>query len=159
MKSPIRLIVLLALVISTRFFVSSSYAQTKPDAQTLATLISADDERVSATINPTPTRLDAIFSDDFRYAHSSGKVDNKASYSLALMNKKLKYVSIKYDERNFTLADSNVALMTGKAAYVSETDGKPTNLYLGFLAVYRNENGHWRFLAWQSCRLTAPQAK
>ena len=75
------------------------------------------------------------------------------------MKKTLKYLSIKYDERSFSLADANIALMTGKAAYVSETDGKPTNLYLGFLAVYRNENGHWRFLAWQSCRLTAPQAK
>jgi hypothetical protein len=159
MKKPLRFILILALVLSSRLFVSHSYAQTKPDAQTLAALIAADDERVSATINPTSARLDAIFSDDFRYAHSSGKVDNKASYSLALMKKTLKYLSIKYDERSFSLADTNIALMTGKAAYVSETDGKPTNLYLGFLAVYRNENGHWRFLAWQSCRLTAPQAK
>jgi Domain of unknown function (DUF4440) len=159
MKNPQRLFLIVAAILGTLFFVPHTYSQAIPDSQTLAALVAADDERVSATIHPTQSRLDAILSEDFRYAHSSGKVDTKTSYSRALLKNTLKYISIKYDERNFTLADATIALMTGKAAYVSETEGKPTNLYLGFLAVYRNEGGHWRFLAWQSCRLTAPQSK
>jgi hypothetical protein len=26
----------------------------------------------------------------------------------------------------------------------------------GYLAVWREEKGHWRFLAWQSCKLPTP---
>ncbi|KAB2645175.1 MAG: nuclear transport factor 2 family protein [Verrucomicrobiota bacterium] len=156
MKSPIRFILILALMLASKAFVLNSFADSIPDPQTLAALQAADDERVSATIAADPARVGAIFSDEFRYAHSSGKVDNKESYTKALTNKSLKYLSVKYEERTFKLVAPTIALMSGRAAFVSENDGKPTNLYLGFLAVYRNEEGHWRFLAWQSCRLVAP---
>ena len=130
-------------MLASKAFVLNSFADSIPDPQTLAALQAA-------------ARVGAIFSDEFRYAHSSGKVDNKESYTKALTNKSLKYLSVKYEERTFKLVAPTIALMSGRAAFVSENDGKPTNLYLGFLAVYRNEEGHWRFLAWQSCRLVAP---
>ena len=32
------------------------------------------------------------------------------------------------------------------------------DMLLSFLSVWREESGHWRFLAWQSCKLTPPVA-
>ena len=159
MKTPIRFILLCALLLSSICIASRCFADTSSDSETLAAVQAADDERVSATIAVDPARLDAIFSEDFRYAHSSGKVDNKTTYTLSLTKKTTKYFSIKYDERNFKLVAPGIALMTGRAAFHTENDGKPSDVYLGFLAVYRNEAGHWRFLAWQSCRLTPPEKK
>ncbi len=115
----------------------------------------ADDFRVSATISADPTQLDTIFSDDLRYAHSSGVIDNKASYIKSLVS--TKHPSITYEERNFTAAGAGIVLMTGKGHFLSVNKGEITDLHLSFLGVWREEKGTWRFLAWQSCRL--PEAK
>lgn len=41
---------------------------------------SADDARIAAMSSPTRDQLAAIFSDDLRYAHSTGAVDTKTSF-------------------------------------------------------------------------------
>jgi ketosteroid isomerase-like protein len=114
----------------------------------------ADDERVAATIAADRARLTAIFSDDLNYAHSSGAVDNKASYTETIVTGHTKYFSIDYEKRKFAQVEPNIVLMTGRCHVKSSNDGKPpAELYLGFLAVWRLEGGAWHFLAWQSCKL------
>ena len=149
MKNLLRLVSLLALgLVSLR----------AADDKIVAAVRAADDERVAATIAADRARLDAIFSNDLRYAHSSGKVDTKASYMQSLTSGSTKYFSINYDEREFKPAASGIVLMTGRAAFKSANNGQPTDLYLGFLAVWREENGQWRFLGWQSCKVPEPAA-
>jgi hypothetical protein len=126
------------------------------DAATLKALQAADDERVAATMAGDGARLTAIYSDELRYAHSSGSVDTKASYLEALTSGRLKYLSVDYQERNFTVPSPGIALMTGRAhVKVGKADGA-TEMVLSFLAVWREEKGHWHFLAWQSCKLPEP---
>jgi subtilisin family serine protease len=124
-------------------------------------LRAADDERVAAILAAGPTgagartRLEAIFSDDLRYAHSTGAVDTKASYIDSLVTGKLKYSAIEYQERNFTFPAAGIALMTAKVRMKSTSaTGESDNIY-SILAVFHEEKGHWRFLAWQSSRLPA----
>src|ERR1039458_5237189 len=45
----------------------------------VAAVKTADDERCAATKSGDPQRLDAIFSDELRYGHSSGKEIGRAS--------------------------------------------------------------------------------
>lgn len=125
------------------------------DAQ-VSTLRKADDERVASTIAADKAKLTAVFSDDLRYAHSSGTVDTKASYIESLVTGKTKYEAIDYEERNFTFPAPGIALMNGKAHVKVTGANGPVDMILGFLAVWREEGGHWRFLAWQSCKLPAP---
>jgi Domain of unknown function (DUF4440) len=115
----------------------------------------ADDARVAATIAADRAKLGAIFSDDLNYAHSSGVVNDKAAYIDTIVSGHTQYFSIEYEKRKFTLGAPGIVLMTGRCHVKSANDGKPLNLYLGFLAVWRLEGGVWRFLAWQSCRLPA----
>ena len=119
----------------------------------------ADDERVAATVAADRTRLGAIFSDELRYAHSIGRVDNKASYTEAIVSGEIKYFSVEYVRRDFKQVAPNIVLMTGRCHIKSSNDGKePSASLFGFLAVYRLEgDGAWRFLAWQSTKL-APDA-
>lgn len=114
-------------------------------------LRSADDERVAAMTAADPARLDQVLSDNLRYAHSTGHVDTKASLIHALTSGATKYVSVDYEIRDFTVLSPDVALMTGKAMFHVDAGGKHLALHLGFLGVWRNEHGHWRFVAWQSC--------
>lgn len=121
-------------------------------------LAAADDARVAATKSADREKLTAIFSDDLRYAHSSGTVDTKQSYIESLTSGRTKYLALDYGERSFTFPAPGIALMTGRAhVKVANATGE-MDMMLSFLAVWHEENGHWRFLAWQSCKLPAPAA-
>jgi hypothetical protein len=123
------------------------------DESTLVALRAADDARVSATISADRARLTDIFSNDLRYAHSTGVVDTKMMLMDAITSGRTKYESIVYDERVFDVAKPGIALMTGRARVkVSTSDGRVENS-LSFLAVWCEEGGRWRFRAWQSCRI------
>jgi hypothetical protein len=149
---PIQLLsVLLALVVNP--------SQAADDSQS-KTLRAADDERVSAIVAADRARLTAIFSDGLRYAHSTGAVDDKASYIDSLVSGRTKYVVYDYQERNFTFPAPGIALMTGRV-HIKSTNAASgvSDGVLSILAIWREEQGRWRFLAWQSCRLTAPAQK
>jgi Domain of unknown function (DUF4440) len=116
----------------------------------------ADDERAAAMLAADPARLDAIFSDELRYAHSNGRVDTKTSFIKSLVSRGMVYESFDHRARNFTVAGPGVVLMSGRAVIHVSNNGQKVVLDLNYLAAWREENGRWRFLAWQSCRNPPP---
>lgn len=120
----------------------------------VSALLAADDARVAATMAADRPRLEAIFSDALRYAHSTGVVDTKESLIRALVGGQLKYLSIRPEQRDCTFPVADIALMTGRSQVRSATPaGAEVDVRLSFLAVWCREQGHWRFLSWQSCKL------
>jgi hypothetical protein len=142
MKTP--LLLLLALFTLT--------ALRAEDARETA-LRAADDARIAAMKAPEREKLATIFSDELHYAHSSGAVDTKASFIDALVSERSKYVRYEPLERKFTFPAPGVALMTGRAQLEVANATGGMKATLSYLAVWRQEQGQWRFLAWQSCRL------
>jgi hypothetical protein len=145
MKTLLRLSCLLALVVCS----SALRAAINPEAKWKL----ADDLRVAAMISGDKAKLDAAFSDELRYVHSSGKLDTKASFIEALASGKSKYNAMTYETRNFREVAPGLVLMDGRVRVKLGAKEPFTELYLGFLAVYRMEKGAWKFLAWQSCKL------
>jgi ketosteroid isomerase-like protein len=143
MKIPLRLAACLVLA-----FVSLRAA----DDKLIAAVKAADVERVAAMQAGDGPRLNAIFSDELRYAHSSGHVDTKASYMQALTSRATVYETYNYTEQNFTAVAPGIVLMTGRVLILSRNAAGRNDLDLNFLAVWREEKGRWRFLAWQSCK-------
>ena len=94
-----------------------------------------------------------IFSPDLHYAHSTGVVDTKASFMDVLTSGKTKYIDIDYQGREFSFPAPGIALMTGRVRIKVEKADATLDSVLSFLAVWRLEEGRWRFLAWQSCRM------
>jgi hypothetical protein len=90
-----------------------SFAEETP----LAAVQAADDARVAAMKAPDRDKLGAIFSDELRYAHSTGVVDTKGSFMDVLLKGNTKYQEIDYVERNFTCPAPGIALMTGSAKF------------------------------------------
>lgn len=126
------------------------------DEAQLVAVRAADEKRVAAMKTPDRDGLDAIFSNELRYAHSTGTLDTKSSFIEVLMAGKTKYVDFVYEERNFTFPAPGIALMTGRARVkVATATGEAENL-LSFLSVWREEKDRWRFLAWQSCKIPPP---
>lgn len=137
----------------------AAFASAADDASTsaLAALRVADDARVAAMLSPNKPALEAVLSDELRYAHSNGKVDTKASLTASLLAGEAKYLSYKYSERTFTFPAPDLALMTGRLEVQAVVDGVSMTTGIGYLAVWRREQGKWKFLAWQSCKI--PPAK
>ncbi|MDB6003088.1 MAG: hypothetical protein JWR15_75 [Prosthecobacter sp.] len=131
-----------------------SFAEEAP----LAAVQAADDARVAAMKSPDRDKLSAIFSDELHYSHSTGVVDTKTSFIEVLLKGTTKYEAIDYVERKFTFPAPGIALMTGSAKLKIGTESGTMEPTLAFLGVWRLENGQWRFLAWQSCKLTPPAA-
>ena len=127
------------------------------DDSRLAALRAADDERVAAMMTADRARLEAILSDDMRYAHSTGAVDGKKSFVDTVVTVRTVYQTYDYEERNFTFPAPGIALMTGRVHTTGKNAaGAAADNRLSFLSVWREEKGHWRFLAWQSCKLLPP---
>ena len=83
-------------------------------------------------------------------------MDTKQSFIESLTTGRTKYLALDYEERAFTFPAPGIALMTGRAhVKVANATGE-VDMQLSFLSVWREENGKWRFLAWQSCKLPAP---
>jgi ketosteroid isomerase-like protein len=150
MKTITRLLLLLSLATAPLFAAEDKLT---------AAVRAADDERIAATQAADAARLNAIFSDQLHYAHSSGKVDTKASYMKSLASRSTIYESFEYQARDFTPAGPGVVLMTGRVVIRANNDGQKVTNDLNFLAVWREEGGKWRFLAWQSCKNPPPAAK
>lgn len=123
------------------------------DSPALVAVKAADKARVAAMQSGDRAKLEAVFSDELSYAHSNGIVDSKKSFIEILAAGKTKYVGYDYEEQNFTFPAPGIALMNGRAHIKAESEGKAMDAVLSFLAVWREEQGQWRFLAWQSCKL------
>ncbi len=119
-------------------------------ADLIAAVRAADDERVAATISADRTRLEQILSDQLTYAHSNGKLDTKVSLIDALLARRMVYDGIEYRERIFVPITAGAALMRGRAILHVRAGQQPLALDVNYLAVWRQEGGAWRMLAWQS---------
>ena len=83
---------------------------------------------------------------------SEGKVDTKASQIKGITTGGNKYEAFDHKERTFIPAGPGIVLMKGRILmHMSGKAGKVVN-DLNYLAVWREEQGKWRFLAWQSCK-------
>lgn len=128
---------------------SFSYVMKDTD---LAAVMAADEERVAATLAGDRERLAAIYSDELHYAHSNGTVEDKAARLAATEEGRTVYESYEYRHRAFKPVAPGIVLMTGRVEIQARNASGPVALDLNFLSVWREENGVWRFLAWQSCR-------
>ena len=116
----------------------------------------ADDQRVAATLAADKDGLNAALSTELHYTHASGRIDTKASYMGSFLSHSTIYDTYRYVERTFLPAGTGSMLMYGRALIDSRNGEKKTAHDLNFLAVWREENGVWRLLAWQSAENPPP---
>lgn len=113
----------------------------------------ADDARIAATLAGDINALKAIYSEEMYYAHSSGKVDSKASQLEGIATGLYKYTKFDYKDRTFTPIAPTVVLMKGAALLaLTRLSGEKILLDINYLGVWRLEDGKWKFMAWQASR-------
>ncbi len=120
----------------------------------------ADRERVDAILANDASRLTTVLSDELTYGGAEGALEGKAAFLTLVATKRLRYSKCEYDEVSLEEAGPGVVRMTGLARIApasGDGQGAPAEIRVRFLAVWRNEDGHWRLFAYQSTRL--PEAR
>ena len=126
----------------------------------IAAVRAADDARIAATVAANRAGLEASYSNDLHYVHSSGKIDNKASQIEGILTSPSSYDRFEYKDRSFFPAAPGIVLMRGRVLVHmtnKQTKEKVAN-DINYLAVWREEKGVWRFLSWQAARNLPPAA-
>jgi ketosteroid isomerase-like protein len=137
-------------------------ACTMMTAQTPASAAGNDEQEVAAAVeklrqvmvDPDLKTLEALTAADLSYGHSNGKVQTKAEFIDDLKTGASDFVKIALSDQTIKV-DGDTAIV--RHALVAETNdsGKPGNVSLKILMVWKKQHGHWQLLARQAVRFTA----
>ena len=112
-------------------------------------ILALEDRRYAAMTSGDLGSLEELLHDQLLYTHSSGMMDTKASWLLAMKSGKTRYKSVRCSDQQVRIL-GDVALVTGKGHIEAEINGQPRTLRLMFLNAWAKTPQGWKFVAWQS---------
>jgi hypothetical protein len=116
--------------------------------------VRADKARLTAMMAGDGEALGRLMSDQLRFVHSDGRVESKADYVKNMMAGDTQYVDARTSELETMQISPDVVVVLGVQEMRKRLGPDWSNIKLRYLAVWRNEAGTWRMIAWQSARPT-----
>src|SRR6187455_1487346 len=113
-------------------------------------VVRADKARLTAMMAGNGQALDALLSDQLRFVHSDGRVESKADYVKNLMAGDTEYADAKTSELETMQVSPDVVVILGVQQMRKRLGPDWSDIKLRYLAVWRNDSGTWRMMAWQS---------
>ena len=147
--TPMFLIRCAALAIATGLSVPTASAEPP-----VISALRADKARLAAMMAGDGNALAELMSDQLRFVHSDGRVESKADYVKNLMAGDTAYADAKTSDLETTQVSADVVVVLGVQEMRKRLGPTWSDIKLRYLAVWRNENGAWRMVAWQSARPT-----
>lgn len=150
------------MTINRRDLALSTLAISALALTTPALAASADEEAVAkkveafrlAQIAADPKALGALCWDDLSYSHSSGKVEDKATFIANATNGKSKFLSIEYKDPTIkVVGPAAIVRFHWVAEQEMAADGKkvPTNLHI--LMNWQKQGDEWKLLSRSATKL------
>ena len=87
------------------------------------------------------------------YGHSSGNVEDKAAFLKAVASGPVTYVSIDIADQTISI-NGNIAITRQTQTLKLINDGKPTDLKIGNMLIWKKVNNLWKLLAKQGFKLS-----
>ena len=112
----------------------------------------ADKARLAAMMAGDGQALAELMSDQLRFVHSDGRVESKGDYVKNLMAGDTAYADAKTSELETMMVSPEVVVVLGVQEMRKRLGPTWSDIKLRYLAVWRNEYGKWRMVAWQSAR-------
>ena len=120
----------------------------------------ADEKAVAAAveslrvvmIDPNKATLEAIVGENLSYGHSSGKVDDKASFIESLLTGKSDFTSIALTEQVIKITDNTAVV---RHVFKAETlaNGAPGVANISVILVWVKTKGQWKLVARQALKI------
>jgi len=125
-------------------------AQSKEEAAVTA----AVENLRKAMIDGDKAGLQNITADQLSYGHSSGKVEDKATFVDNIVTGKSDFVTI--DLTNQTIAVSGDAAIVRHTLSATTNDGgNPGSVKLNILLIWQKQKGQWKLLARQAVKVAS----
>ncbi|MFB9863768.1 nuclear transport factor 2 family protein [Rufibacter immobilis] len=123
-------------------------AQSKPEALVAA----AVETFKNALISGERKALETIVADGLSYGHSSGKVEDKATFIESLVSGKSDFVTIDLTHQTIQVT-GKTALVRHQLSGTTNDSGNPGTVKLGILLVWQKQRAQWKLLARQAYKL------
>ena len=104
-------------------------------------------------INRDIKLLNRLALPNLSYGHSSGAVENKAAFTKAVADGPVRYISIDVADQTITIT-GNVAITRQIQTLKLINDGKPTDLKIGNMLIWKKVKNTWKLLAKQGFKLS-----
>jgi ketosteroid isomerase-like protein len=140
---------ILVLLTSCLLVVSFSFSQ---DKETEA-VAKAVEQLKQAMISGERTALENIAADKLSYGHSSGLIEDKATFVEHIASGQSDFVTIDISEQTISVS-GNTALVRHTLKGNINDGGKPGTLNLKVLLVWQKQKGGWKLLARQAIKLS-----
>lgn len=109
----------------------------------------AVEEFRQAMVDGNGARLLELSSDDMSFGHANGAVQTKIEFVKSVVDKVEIFNAIRLSDHNISVS-KDIGIARHKFDADILYDGKPLQLSLGILMVWRNEDGRWRLIGRQS---------
>jgi hypothetical protein len=129
---------------------ASLHAQTEDSKRIMA----LEKKRFDAMIHQDTTQLKGMLADSLTYIHSSGIIDNKASFMKDIASGHIKYIFIIPEKVTATI-DGNYAWVYGRANVRFKLASMTVNIdqYISFVEVYHLNRYQWQIVLCHNARI------
>jgi hypothetical protein len=127
---------------------SSAFAQQATEAD----VAKAVDALNAAILSADAQKLNAITGAQLSYGHSNGRLENKAEFVSALVERRSVFTKIEISKQNIVMM-GNTAIVRNHLSGDTNTGGKPAHVELDVMYVFRLEGGDWKLIGRQAYKL------
>jgi ketosteroid isomerase-like protein len=138
----------ICLLLITGIFSNTASAQTSDEKSIAAAVESLR----KAMVDADKPVLEKLAADELSYGHSSGKIEDKASFVDAIASGKSDFVSIELAEQTIKVV-GNTAIVRHLFNAVTNDGGKPGTVKLAVLLIWEKQNKEWKLLARQATKI------
>ena len=118
----------------------------------VAAVLRADEARLAAMMAGDGAALGRLMSEELAFVHSDGRIESKADYVKNLLAGDTAYADAKTSVARTMEPAPGVVILIGAQDMRKRLGPTWSEVKLRFMAVWRNEGGAWRMVAWQSMR-------
>lgn len=128
--------------------VTATKAQSKAEKQVLL----AVENMKLAMISGERSALEAVAATNLSYGHSSGKVEDKASFVESIASGKSDFVTIDLLDQTVDVS-KKTAVVRHKLSAKTNDNGNPGTVNIGVLLIFQKQGADWKLLARQAFKL------
>ena len=130
------------------FFANAGFSQSKE----IVRVAEAVEKLKLAMISGVRDELESIVDDSLSYGHSGGAVEGKTEFVEKIASGKSDFITINITDQKNSITD-NVAVVRHQLYATNNDNGKPGEVKLKILLVFKKVGKNWKLLARQAIKL------
>src|ERR1044072_395465 len=142
-KKLICLVMILAII-------NGTMAQSKEEAAVNA----AVENLKKAMIDGDKGALEKITSDKLSYGHSSGRVEDRATFVDNIVTGKSDFVTIELTNQTVAIS-GDAAIVRHTLSATTNDSGNPGSVKLNIMLIFQKQKGQWKLLARQAVKVAS----